>query len=379
MGLTHASFAWDLNPHEKHLAAYLRDAGYRTTCIGTVHEGRQAPQSWGYDTYLPALLGDKVADTAINFIEEEVASQSDVPFYLYAGFIEPHRLPVNGELPGDHTFLHPTAQYGPDVSSSVSIPGYLKDTPGTRHELAELQGMVGWVDEQIGRILDSIYASELNQNTLIIFTTDHGYAMPRAKCNLYDPGIAVALIIRYPGRTGWTGGRRIAAMISNIDVLPTLLDLLDIPIPDKVQGVSLLRVLDGEDCQARKTFFGELTYHDYYDPKRCIRTDRYKLIANFSSAPAFMDASQSWRPRSDTLVPENHAAAYHPSIELYDLVSDPWELDNLAESEVWAEVRLSLMRALYRHMVISEDPLLQGAVKSPQHTLTQSLLEESSG
>jgi hypothetical protein len=90
-----------------------------------------------------------------------------------------------------------------------------------------------------------------------------------------------------------------------------------------------------------------------------------------------MDPSQSWRPRSDTLVPENRAAAYHPCFELYDLEADPWELNNLADDEAWSEVRQTLMRALYRHMVITQDPLLEGAVTSPQHRMTQSMLEET--
>ncbi|MDF1513031.1 MAG: sulfatase-like hydrolase/transferase, partial [Anaerolineae bacterium] len=312
---------------------------------------------------------------AVNFLSEQTSQGHGKPFYLYAGFIEPHRLPVHGELPGDHTFLHPVADYGPDLSRGVDVPGFLKDTPGTREELAQLQGMIRWVDGQIGRILDAIQASPDVQNTLVIFTTDHGYAMPRAKCNLYDPGIAVALMLRYPDRNGWSQGRRIQTMISNIDVLPTLLDLLDIPIPDTIQGVSLLRTLDGEDCQPRKTYFGELTYHDYYDPKRCLRTARYKLIANFSTAPAFMDPSQTWRPRSDTVVPENRAAAYHPEIELYDLQSDPWELKNLADDPARAELKRSMMQSLYRHMVVTEDPLLQGAITSPQHMRTHALLK----
>ncbi|TFG73706.1 MAG: sulfatase [Anaerolineales bacterium] len=376
MGLTHANFAWDLNPGEKHMASYLRDAGYSTTGIGVVHEGRQPPQSWGYETFIPAHWGNEVADTATEYLAQLEDNPPENPFFLYVGFIEPHRLPGHGELPGDHTFLHPTADYGPDESKGLNVPGFLKDTPGTRQELAELQGMVQWVDGHIGRVLNTIEASAFSPNTLVIFTTDHGYAMPRAKCNLYDPGIAIALIMRYPER-GWTGGRRIPAMISNIDVLPTLLDMLQITPPESVQGVSLLRALDGEMCEPRKTYFGELTYHDYYDPKRCVRTDRYKLIANFSTAPAFMDPSQTWRPLSDTVVPENRAASYHPSIELYDLESDPWELHNLADDNVWAEVQRSLMQSLYRHMVLTLDPLLQGAVTSPQHTLTQSLLKES--
>lgn len=378
MGLVHANFAWDLNPDEKHLAAYLRETGYRTSCVGTVHEGRAGPLAWGYEAFHRARWADEVADVAIAQLESLAHDAEAQPFYLYAGFIEPHRLPAGkGELPGDHTFLHPVAEYGPDTTLGVDVPGYLKDTPGTRQELAELQGMVHWVDAQIGRILDAIQASPVAANTLVVFTTDHGYAMPRAKCNLYDPGIAVALILRLPSREGWHGGRRVEPMISNMDVLPTLLDLIGLPIPDTVQGASFQPLLDGEGEAPRDTFYGELTYHDYYDPKRCIRTDRHKLIANFSSAPAFMDPSQMWRPRADTVVPENHAAAYHPHLELYDLREDPWELRDLAEDREWAEVRQNLMRRLYAHMVETEDPLLQGAVTCPQHRVTQALLEEA--
>jgi N-sulfoglucosamine sulfohydrolase len=382
MGLTHAEFAWDFNPGEKHLATCLGEAGYQTICVGATHEGRQGPAAYGYQEVIRARWGNAVADAATERLAELAENPPDAPFYLYAGFMEPHRLPSGkgGELPGDHTFLHPEADYGPDTELGVDVPGFLKDTPGTREELAELQAMIHWVDGQIGRILDAVRQSSLNDNTLVVFTTDHGYAMPRAKCSLYDPGIAIALMMRLPSREGWHGGRRVGPMISNIDVMPTLLDLLGLPVPDGVQGVSFRPLLDAEnDIVPRETFFGELTYHDYYDPKRCIRTDRYKLIANFSTAPFFMDPSQMWRPRSDTVVPENHAASYHSYIEFYDLEKDPWELENLADAEDVADIRTDLMGRLYEHMVDTSDPILQGAVACPQHHTTQAMLEAAGG
>src|SRR5438876_459450 len=76
--------------------------------------------------------------------------------------------------------------------------------------------------------------------------------------------------------------------------------------------------------------FGEITYHDYYDPRRTVRTRGHTLIVNCSSAPAFMDPSQSWRPRADTVLPPNHALAYHSPFELYDLGRDPWEQKDVA-------------------------------------------------
>jgi len=174
---------------------------------------------------------------------------------------------------------------------------------------------------------------------------------------------------------GWHGGVVRKEMVSNIDVLPTVLDLVMIPIPANVQGRSFAPLLDDRPYVANAAIFGELTYHGYYDPQRSIRTETHKLIANFSTAPSFQDPSQQWRPRSDPLVPENPAAAFHPHLELYDLVQDPWEQVNLADKPEHAAVRQYLARRLYQHMVETDDPLLRGAVTPPHHETTLKLLQ----
>ena len=133
-------------------------------------------------------------------------------------------------------------------------------------------------------------------------------------------------------------------------------------------------MLDGRPYTPNAAIFGELTYHGYYDPQRSIRTQTHKLIANFSTAPAFQDPSQQWRPRSDPVVPESPAAAFHPHLELYDLTQDPWEQVNLANQPEHAELRHELARRLYQQMVETDDPLLRGAVTPPQHETTLNLL-----
>ena len=120
-----------------------------------------------------------------------------------------------------------------------------------------------------------------------------------------------------------------------------------------------------------------MTYHDYYDPRRCIRTETHKLIANFTTAPAFMDPSQSWRPRSDTRVPPNRAVAYHTHLELYDLSVDPWEQVDLAELPEAEGIKRELAARLMRHLVRTDDPILNGAVVSPHHLTTLSQLQEA--
>src|SRR5205085_1510747 len=112
-------------------------------------------------------------------------------------------------------------------------------------------------------------------------------------------------------------------MISNVDYLPTILEACGVAVPSHVQGRSFAPLLDGEPYEPRAEIFAEMTYHDFYDPRRCIRTATHKLIVNFSNAKFFMDPSQSWRPKTITKHPEDPANAFHPQTELYDLVADP--------------------------------------------------------
>jgi len=376
MGLCHANFAWDLNPDERHLAQILREAGYTTAAVGVIHETASGFRRCGYERHVPAARAKAATDAAIGLLRE--LAERKQPFFLSVGFVEPHRLPYPqpdwpGGLPGDHSFPGPGLE--PDASLGVEVPGYLRDTEGTRRELAGLQGMVRHVDDQFGRLMRALEESGLEARTLVIFTTDHGIAMPRAKCSLYEPGVQIALILRYPGRPGWHGGVVRQEMVSNIDVLPTVLELVGLPIPERVQGRSFAPLLDGKPYTPRDEIFTELTYHDYYDPRRAIRTETHKLIVNFTTAPEFMDPSQSWRPLSETNVPANRAIAYHPHVELYDLTKDPWEQNNVAEQPEYSEIRRALAQRLYRHLVETQDPILQGAVTSPHHRRSLEILE----
>jgi len=376
MGLAHADFGWDLHPSERHLAQHLSDAGYATTAVGVIHETASNAARCGYDEHLPPGMAAQAADAAIEALR--AARERPTPFFFSVGFVEPHRLPYpasEGRPEGDHGF--PGPHLTPDDALGVQVPPYLKDTEGARRELAGLQGAVKHIDAQFGRIVVAVDELGLRQNTLVIFTADHGIAMPRAKCSLYDPGIRVPFILRLPSRARWSGGHTLRPMISNVDYVPTLLDLVGAPVPLNIQGRSLAPLLDGEDYAPRDAIFAEMTYHDYYDPRRCIRTATHKLIANFTTAPFFMDPSQSRRPLSDTVVPVNSATAYHDHIEVYDLVDDPWEQRDVSEEPRYGDVRHELNRRLYEHLAASDDPILEGAVTSPHHRRTQELLRQA--
>lgn len=371
MGLTHADFAWDLNPDERHLGQILADAGYATAGVGVIHETRSGGKRCGFADYSNASLAAEMADAAIARLTE-FSKAPGKPFYLQAGCTEPHRL-ASKDANADQGFTG--GRIPPDSSRGITVPPYLRETEGTRTELAELQGAVRYMDGHMGRVLDAVNRLGLEQNTLVIFASDHGIAMPRAKCSLYEPGLRTSFLLRYPRRDGWHGGIRHPQLISNIDCLPTILDAAGLPVPGNVQGRSLAPLLDGRPYTERDRIFGEITYHDYYDPRRSVRTAGQKLIVNFSSAPAFMDPSQSWRPRSDTVVPPNHALAYHAAYEFYDLTRDPWEQNDLSKDPAWAAMLDQLRRQLAEHLQSTRDPILAGAVTGPLHRRAQAWLQ----
>lgn len=365
MGLAHGGFAWDLHPGEQHLGQVLQAAGYATRLVGVHHESlRTSPDEiatrCGMDEVIAGGPGNFVTERARKCIAD--IAQQERPFYLQVGYHEPHRKRAHVRDEPDYIgFLgdHLT----PDAELGVTIPPYLRDTAGAREELAELQGAVRYVDAAIGHVLDGLREHDQEENTLVVVTTDHGIALPRAKCAVYDPGLEIALMLRFPAR-GWIGGRSHSELVSNVDVFPTLLDALGLPIPKAVQGRSFRPLLDDADHLARDAVFGEMTYHDYYDPRRCIRTELHKLIVNFSAAPGFMDPSQSWRPRADTVMPTR---THHELVELYDLQADPWETRNLADEPASAAIRAGLLAQLSAWMHETDDPILHGAVTSPIH------------
>jgi arylsulfatase A-like enzyme len=293
-------------------------------------------------------LGAPVSDQFIAFLEE---GSPDRPLYMEINLEEPHR---------------PYDQGGavPDEELGVSVPGYLPQDETSRAEMAMLQGAIRQADRAVGRILAALQEAGLAERTLIIFSADHGLAMPRAKCTLYDPGIETALLMRWP-RDGLTGGRVVSEMISNVDVMPTLLEAAGVEVPSSAQGHSFLPLLRGETYLPRTAIYAEKTYHSYYDPMRGIRTERFKYIRNFETTflvevPADIQRGLIF-PRHTAL----YCSSEHPPVELYDLEADPLEAYNLAGTEDISEVEAWLDSRLWGWMEQTGDPLLEGPVPSP--------------
>ena len=344
-GLAHRG--WALNDYGQHIIHTLSDAGYQTVLSGVQHLAfHDQGEPWkviGYDRYLGNVDAE---DEAARYLESEPAE----PFFMSVGFSDPHREfePLNGI--DDPRYCRP--------------PRPLPDTPETREDMARLMASTRTMDAKMGVVFDALERSGLADRTLVICTTDHGIAFPAMKCNLTDHGIGVMLIMRGPG--GFTGGRVVDSLVSHIDIFPTLCDLLEIEPPDWLQGASLMPIIRGRADTVRDEVFAEVNYHAAYEPKRCVRTPRWKYIRRYDDrdSPVLPNCDDSV---SKTLWLQHGWAEMAPPQEaLYDLIFDPNEAHNLV-GDPRAEEALNDLRArLDAWMEATDDPLLEGDVPAPE-------------
>jgi arylsulfatase A-like enzyme len=349
LGLAH--FGFSLNDYSQHMLHTLRAAGYTSALAGVQHIDNQGGQRIGYDRLLSeqdARSGKghtMVAARAAAFLREAPPQ----PFFLSVGFFETHRV-----------FLAPD-----DVN-----PGYLRppaplpDTPETRQDMAGFITSARRLDAQIGEVLAALEASGLADNTLVICTTDHGIAFPGMKCNLTDHGTGVLLILRGPGAL--RGGHVIDAMVNHLDLFPTVCDLVGIQPPNWLQGRSLLPLVRGEVDQLHEALFSEVTFHAAYEPMRAIRTQRWKYIRRFEArdGPVLPNCDDS--PSKSLWLDYGFRQRRPDTEQLYDLIFDPNESNNLAGQPPLAEIQADLQARLHAWMLETSDPLLDGPLSWPE-------------
>jgi len=248
--------------------------------------------------------------------------------------------------------------YKRDEPADVTLLPWLPDRPGIREDIAGLNGLMYAVDEAVGIMTDALADSGLERNTLVVYTTDHGIAMPRAKGTCYDPGIMTALIMRLAGR--FDGGRTHDELLSNVDMLPTLLELVGAGASERVEGRSFLGLLDGADYAPREDICAEMTWHDKYNPMRAVRTTRHKYVRNFGDRPLVYLPSDIYRGRAGEEMRDEYYASTRPEEELYDLEADRLEQRNLAGYPEHEEVLVALRERVQRWMEDTDDRLLEG-------------------
>lgn len=335
-------------PGAAYLTAALKRLGYEIAAFGKVAHGADKPE-YGFDYYSRPRV--QLAERVAEFFE---LRPSNGPLCLLVGDRRPH-------VPWTEETLYDPAE--------VSLPPYFIDSPATRRHWARYLSDIEGLDHELGAVL-ALARERLGRDILVAFSSDHGGQWPFGKWNLYDAGIRVPLIVAWPGRIA--PGARTPAMVSWVDLLPTLIELAGGSPPGGIDGRSFASVLRGESAEHRSEIFtthsGDGVFNVY--PIRSIRTDRYKYILNL--LPDYLHTNHSdilrkdgagayWDSWEAAAAKDPAAAAIveryfeRPAEELYDLEADALERTNLAGLPEHAERLRELQERLRRWMAAQGD------------------------
>ena len=236
--------------------------------------------------------------------------------------------------------------------NAVCVPPYLIDSAETRASIAQHYDNIAFMDTQVQSILEALAEDGLDDNTIVIFTTDHGDPFPRAKRAIYDSGTQVPFIIRYPSGEG--AGTVETRLTSFVDIAPTVLRWAGLTPPDFIQGQDLVTA-----APRRYVFAGRDRMDQVQDRARSVRDEQFKLIQNFMAEASyfrplvfrdmFPSMQSLWQAQASGQLTEKQAfyfQASRPNYELYDLKADPHEINNLAGNPDYEKEQKRLTAAL---------------------------------
>jgi N-sulfoglucosamine sulfohydrolase len=313
----------------------------------------------------PGPAGEKFGKTDFNFLAEHPFDGYDwrqcaagQPFFAQMTLMESHRGPGWKEARRRRKLVDP---------HKVKLPPYYPDHPTARDEYANYLDAISLMDEVVGATLKRLKDEGLAENTVVVFMGDNGACLFRDKQFLYDGGLHVPLIVRYPDRR--QAGKVRDDLISGVDLAPTLLALAGIKAPAHMQGHNFLAA----NHQPREHVFAARDRADIsFERMRAVRTRRYNYIRNFLPGLPYMQPNPYKEREYPTwnLVKQLKAAGRlnaaqslfaadsKPVEELYDLAADPHEVHNLASDPAHAATLDELRRALDEWIVNTKD---QGA------------------
>lgn len=285
------------------------------------------------------------------------------PFVLQLCFSDPHRPLDEDAIPEPHD------------PAKLTLPKHYPDTPLVREDFARYYDEIARFDGDFGRVLKELDDRKLAENTIVVFMGDNGASQFRGKGTLYEYGIRVPLIVRWPGVA--KPGTSSDALISGEDLAPTFLEASGVAVPGEMTGKSFAATLRGEATPGRDRVFSERGAHGSalptnsanFDLGRCVVTRTHKLIYNalwhlpyqpvdFAGDPMWKDLVR--KHEAGKLSPETdrlYFAEHRPMFEMYDLQADPDEFRNLIGKPEAARVEADLKAKLQEWMILQRDYL----------------------
>ena len=285
-------------------------------------------------------------DEMINFLNTRGADDEE-PFFAYIAFTSPHDPrtppapydsmydPAEVQLPPNFVPEHPFDIGIRDIRDEL-LAGYPRGEDEIKRHIADYYGMISHMDMDIGRILDTLDARGLSENTIVIYTSDHGLGVGQhglmGKQNLYDHSMRIPLIMRGPGIPR---GLRCGALLYLLDMYPTLLELAGVTVPETCDGHSLTALLNGVTYMHRRQIFSAyqgVFGHPQGQPyQRSIKDERNKLIQTV------VDGEITW--------------------QLFDLAADPYERVDLFGHPGYEMLTRRLQKSLRERQARVNDPL----------------------
>ena len=386
----------EIIPNIETLPEVLRKAGYHTTLVGKEIHVIPSRHEAAFDRVRGSTEFTNQGRGPSHFYQEtklaiEAARDAGKPMFLNINSADPHR-PFAGSkaeanrIKNNESWSEVKEIDDPYTSEEIEVPGFLPDLPEIREEIAQYYTSVRRGDESVGQILKAIDDAGLREDTLVVFFSDHGIAVPFGKTNCYMHSTKTPLVIRWPAHV--RAGRRVAdRMVSTIDLAPTILAACGLaPLADS-DGESFLPLLLGERDESglgwgRQRVYTSLNYpfnRRPYPMRSVIEADGLGFIWNGWGGTdfEFRNESQSGMTyaamveaaKTDPVIAERvKLFVYRVPAELYNYADDPDALNNLIDDPAYKNDLVRLQNLLLRQMRQTHDPQL-GAYRTYLSTI----------
>jgi N-sulfoglucosamine sulfohydrolase len=352
----------------------LKAQGYRTALVGKQHIAPLEKYSFDFSTAesrseagshrVPTKDVVGLAKATDEFL---AATAKDQPFFITLALGDPHPNGLEGVAWGaKEENGYTPVEYD---AAKIEVPPFLPDTAMVREQIAGYYQQVSRADHGLGLAMAALKKHGHYDDTLILFISDHGTSEPGAMGTQYEPGVRAPFLLRKPGGPA---GLVHEALVAFTDITPTLLDWAGVQNPAKgTHGRSLLPILDQPNIKGWDDVLLSHVAHEIYSyyPMRTLRERRYKLIWNLTwkaeyPLPVDTFSRRLWRQVVETKathIGPRTVEAYlnRPKFELYDLETDPWELNNLAADPAQAERLQAMSNRLLQGLQETDDPWLK--------------------
>ncbi|MCP4858440.1 MAG: sulfatase [Fuerstiella sp.] len=346
----------------------LQNAGYHAGILGKYgHSTPKTSMTWDYHFDQKELGNGRNPEIyyqrSRTFLEQ--CQTEGKPFYFMVNSHDPHRPYCNPQKLTKGAAM-PSRTYDP---AEVSVPGFLPDLPGVRAELAEYLNSTRRLDDTFGKVMQALGESGFADNTLVVFISDNGIAVPFAKCNAWFHSSRTPMLVRWPGKAD-AGITNDGDFVSTVDLFPTFMEVSGVTGPEGLDGRSFVPLLRQQPQVDRGYVFTQIDSKAGGDavPMRSVQTGEYGYIYN-----PFSDGKHWYRNNNEgkTMAAMQAASETHPEIaariklfryrvseEFYDLKNDPDCLHNLIDRpDLQASIEL-LQTQLVAHMTRTNDPML---------------------